>query len=163
MKKGPFQILDHPKGGYSISPIDFNLLISSWLNFRILVLQFNRLQSQIERQSTNFKIPVSISRRFNLIFDCWFAQFDSPNSSKSDSSLSNHEFLILVFKLIQSPISCSKFLDSRFPNPVFGRDSDSWFLFKSRLNANSFWKNQSHFSRWARLILGFQIIRFLSA
>jgi hypothetical protein len=67
----------------------------------------------------------------------------------------------LVLKLIQSTVSRSKFTDSWFPNSVFGRDSNSWFLFKSRLNVNLIWKNQSHFSRWARLILGIQIFRFL--
>jgi hypothetical protein len=111
-------------------------------------------------KSTHFRAQFSISRRFNLIFDSWFTQFDFPDSSKSDSGSSNLEFLILVLKLIQSTVSSSKFTDSRFPISVFGRDSNSWFLFKSRLNVNLIWKNQSHFSRWARLILRIQIIRF---
>jgi hypothetical protein len=81
-------------------------------------------------KSTYFQILISISRRFNLIFDHWFTQFDFPDWSKSDSGSSNLEFLILVLKLIQSTVTCSKFPDFWFPNSILGRDSNSWFLFQ---------------------------------
>jgi hypothetical protein len=127
---------------------------------------FNLIVSNLK--STNNLTTIDLFQDSDLHFqkiqpDFW-SLIDSirfPRFTKISFRFSNLKFLILVLKLIQSTVSCSKFPDFWFPNSVFGRDSNSWFLFKSRLNVNLIWKNQSHFSRWARLILRIQIIRFL--
>jgi hypothetical protein len=98
--------------------------------------------------------------------DFWFliySQFDFPDSSKSVSGSQILSFWFLIF---------SNLFNQRFPVQSFQiPDLQILFLddtqipdfyFKSRLNLISFWKNQSHFSRWARLILRIQIFRFLS-
>jgi hypothetical protein len=104
----------------SICWFSVDSISKSWF-FNLIFL--NLKSSKIWWQSTYFRIQVSISRRFNLIYSIRFPKFIKIR-------FRFFEFLILVLKLIQSTVSCSKFPDSWFPNSVFGRDSNSWFLFQ---------------------------------
>jgi hypothetical protein len=128
---------------------------------------FNLIVSNLK--STNNLTTIDLFQDSDLNFqmiqpDFWSLIYSILDSSKSVSGSSNLEFLITDLRF-------SNWFNQRFPVQNF-QIPDSRFLFldeiqipvfyfKSRLNVNLIWKNQSHFSRWARLILRIQIIRLL--
>ena len=154
VQKGPFQILDYPKGGCSIFSTDFNFLIFSWFNFRILILQFDQFLSLINQKSHDNQPYSGFISQFPED-STWFLISDLLNSI---SQIHQNQFQVLQILSFWSWFS--NWFNQRFPVQNFQiPDSQILFLdeiqipdfyFKSRLNSNSLWKNQSHFSRWAR-------------
>lgn len=151
-KRAHFKFWAIQKAAVQFSSTDFNLLVFSWFKFGILILQFDRFKSQIKQKSDN-NWPISgfwsqfpEDSTWFLISD--FTQLDFSDSSKSVSGSSNLEFLI-------SYLWFSNWFNQRFPVQNFQiPDPQILFLdgiqipdfyFKSRLNVNLIWKNQSHF------------------
>jgi hypothetical protein len=165
-KRAHFKFWTNPKASVQFFSTDFNLLIFSRFNFKILILQFDFLKPEIIQNLMTINLFPDSGLNFQKIQpDFWFLI-----SLNSISQIHQNQFQVLQILSFWSWLS--NWFNQRLPVQNFWiPDFQIQFLdevqipdfyFKSRLNVNLTWKNQSHFSRWARLILRIQIFRFLS-
>ena len=92
-KRAHFQFRTNQKAAIQFSSTDFNLLVFSWFNSKILILKFDRLQSQTNQNLTTINQFQDSDLNFQKIQpDFWFLNLLNSifsNSSKSDSGSSN--------------------------------------------------------------------------